>query len=128
MTNLANLPASAIRVAVGAALIVAGALANARAAEPAARDAVLTPLGDQASALTYWVDEPEGFRVVTTVDTSDASERHALVRSSIVLRPGQTQTIQVPGALGETSPTLEIRRLGDRVVVSPVVPASALAN
>ena len=75
------------------------------------------------------MDEPEGFRVVTTVDAVQPGEadRHAVIRSSIVLRPGQTQTISLPGPLGSASPELEVRRLGDRVEVRATGPA-ALAD
>src|SRR5437763_861368 len=90
---------------------------------------VVPPLEAGSSAVTYWVDEPEGFRVVTTVDTVQpgGADRHAVVRSSIVLRPGQTQTISLPGPLGSASPGLEVRRLGDRVEVRAAGPA-ALAD
>ena len=103
--------------------------ASALAEEPGQGAAVVTPLGAGSSAVTYWVDGPEGFRVVTTVDTVQpgGADRHAVVRTSIVLRPGQTQTISLPGPLGSASPGLEVRRLGDRVEVRATGPA-ALAD
>ena len=88
------------------------------------RQAVTTELGPNASAITYWVSEPDGWHVVTTVDTvieqnSDA-EKHAVVRFSSVLLPGQSQLISVPFAIGERQQVLRIRRLGDQIEVARV--------
>jgi hypothetical protein len=118
-------PGSSIRAAALAASLATTGATAALAEEPSQGAAVLTPLGAGASAVTYWTDEPEGFRVVTTVDAArpDDADRHAVVRSSIVLRPGQTQTISLPGPLGSASPGLEVRRLGDRVEVRATGPA-----
>jgi hypothetical protein len=48
--------------------------------------AVVTGLGANASAITYWVNEPDGWHVVTTVDTvigeHDDAEHHAWSVSS----------------------------------------------
>ena len=107
-------------VALTGALVLAGGQAHAE--KPATRAAVVTPLGAGASALTYWVDEPDGVRVVTTVDTIQPGEvgredRHAVVRLSTILRPGQTQTISVPGPEGSLPHAVRIRRLADGVEV-----------
>jgi len=88
------------------------------------RQAVTTELGSNASAITYWVSEPDGWHVVTTVDTvieqnSDA-EKHAVVRFSSVLLPGQSQLISVPFAIGERQQVLRIRRLGDQIEVARI--------
>ena len=88
------------------------------------RQAVTTELGPNASAVTYWVSEPDGWHVVTTVDTvigqNGDAEKHAVVRFSSVLLPGQSQLISVPFAIGERQPVLRIRRLGDRIEVAQV--------
>jgi hypothetical protein len=88
------------------------------------RQAVTTELGPNASAITYWVSEPDGWQVVTTVDTvigqNGDAEKHAVVRFSSVLLPGQSQLISVPFAIGERQPVLRIRRLGDRIEVAQV--------
>ena len=88
------------------------------------RQAVTTQLGPNASAITYWVSEPDGWHVVTTVDTvigqNGDAEKHAVVRFSSVLLPGQSQLISVPFAIGERQPVLRIRRLGDRIEVAQV--------
>jgi hypothetical protein len=86
--------------------------------------AVVTQLGANASAITYWVSESDGWHVVTTVDTviekNGDAERHAVVRFSSVLLPGQSQLISVPFAVGERQQVLRIRRLGDQVEVARV--------
>jgi hypothetical protein len=86
--------------------------------------AVTTELGPNASAVTYWVSEPDGWHVVTTVDTvieqNGDAEKHAVVRFSSVLLPGQSQLISVPFAIGERQQVLRIRRLGDQIVVARV--------
>ena len=59
--------------------------------------AVTTELGASASAITYWVGDTDGWHVVTTVDVvigrDGDAERHAVVRFSSVLLPGQSQFI-----------------------------------
>ena len=88
------------------------------------RQAVTTELGPHASAITYWVSEPDGWHVVTTVDAmieqNGDAEKHAVVRFSSVLLPGQSQLISVPLAIGQRQQVLRIRRLGDQVEVARV--------
>jgi hypothetical protein len=89
---------------------------------------VTTELDANASAITYWVGRSDGWHVVTTVDSvierNGAAEKHAVVRFSSVLLPGQSQLISVPFALGERQQVLRIRRLGDQIEVARV-PGSA---
>jgi hypothetical protein len=86
--------------------------------------AVTTELSGNASAVTYWVSKSDGWHVVTTVDTAIGgngdAERHAIVRFSAVLQPGQSQSISVPFAIGERQQVLRIRRLRDRIEVARV--------
>ena len=87
--------------------------------------AVTTKLGPNASAITYWASgSSEGWCVVTTVDTvieqNGDAEKHAVVRFSSVLLPGQSQLISVPFAIGEQQQVLRIRRLGDQIEVARV--------
>jgi hypothetical protein len=86
--------------------------------------AVVTELSANASAITYWVSESDGWHVVTTVDTvieqNGDAEKHAVVRFSSVLLPGQSQLISVPFAIGERQQVLRIRRLGDQIEVARV--------
>ena len=77
---------------------------------------ISTDLGRNASALTYWVDEADGIHVVTTIDTALAdkvepdADRHAVVRFSALILPGQSQVISVPGPVGSQQHALRIRR------------------
>src|SRR5712672_4598117 len=74
---------------------------------------VTTELGANAAAITYWVSRSDGWHVVTTVDTvigkDGNAEKHAVVRFSSVLLPGQSQLISVPFAIGERQQLLRIR-------------------
>jgi len=86
--------------------------------------AVEAKLNPSASAITYWVNKPDGWHVVTTVDTVIAkdtdAEKHAVVRFEAVLLPGQSQLISVPFVIGEQQRFLRIRRFGDELQVVSV--------
>ena len=86
--------------------------------------AVTTELGANASAITYWVSGSDGWHVVTTVDTvidqNGDAEKHAVVRFSSVLLPGQSQLISIPFAISERQQVLRIRRLGDQIEIARV--------
>jgi hypothetical protein len=113
----------AIRMAAGAAAM-ATLVAAAAPAEPQGvwlneLEVVVTDLGGGSNAQTFWVDRPDGFHVVTIVDTirhdgdrGDGRDGHSAVQVTMMLWPGQTQLITVPGP---NLPTLRIRRDGDRV-------------
>jgi hypothetical protein len=114
--------------------LLAGALAATAATTAIARDLregvhTVTALGARSFAVTRWVDGPDGFHVLTIVDTlrpgaERAEDRHATVRLSTVLRPGQTQTIAVPeGPRGSAPSALEIQRVGNRVELRAAQPA-----
>ena len=85
--------------------------------------AVVTELGPNASATTYWVAESDGWHVVTTIDIvlgrGDVAGQHAVALSG-VLFPGQMQVISVPYALGEQQQVLRVRRLDDRIEIARV--------
>ena len=85
-------------------------------------ESVVTPLGDKARALTYWVSQPDGWHVVTTVNSvadDGLPENAKVVRFTSVLLPGQSQSISVPVAVGEVQPVLNIRRVADRIEIEP---------
>jgi hypothetical protein len=88
------------------------------------RHAVTTELGGNAAAITYWVSESDGWHVVTTVDTvidrNGDAEKHAVVRFSSVLLPGQAQLISVPLTIGKRRQVLRIRRFGDQIEVARI--------
>ena len=99
-----------------------------RAAQPEngvrEEQAVVTDLGANASAITYWFAEADGWHVVTTIDIvvglEGADERRAVARFSSVLLPGQAQVISVPYPLGEQQQVLRIRRVDDRIEITRV--------
>jgi hypothetical protein len=67
-----------------------------RVERPAPTVPVVIALGDHASVLTYWVDEPDGFHVISTVETVspgvvDGQDHHAIVRFSTTIQPDEMQ-------------------------------------
>lgn len=84
------------------------------------RVGITTALGNNASALTYWVDEADGIHVVTTISTAgdgqsrSDSQPQSLLRFSSLILPGQSQVITVPGPIGSQQQALRIRRLSNR--------------
>jgi hypothetical protein len=83
---------------------------------------IRTELGNDATAISYWVSQPDGWHVVTTIDSVSGrdtdAEHHAVTRFSATLMPGQEQVISVPFPLGEPQQSLRIRRIGDRIEVA----------
>jgi len=110
----------------GMLLVLATGASNAAQLDGTLREghAAVTRLSANTSAITYWVSGHDGWRVVTTVNTTvgqdGEAEEHAVVRFSSVLQPGQSQVISVPFALGEQQQALRIRRLGDEIEVARV--------
>ena len=108
--------------------LVASTALELRAAQPenCVREgqAVVTELGANASATTYWLAESDGWHVVTTIDIvlglDGVAKKHAVVRFSAVLLPGQVQVISVPYAFGEQQQVLRVRRLDDRIEIARV--------
>ncbi len=82
---------------------------------------VTTELSANASAITYWVNETDGWHVVTIIDIligqSRDSDNHAIVRFSSVLLPGQSQTISVPVSVGGQQQVLRISRLRNQLEI-----------
>ncbi|HJT14102.1 MAG TPA: hypothetical protein VJ790_15895 [Dongiaceae bacterium] len=85
----------------------------------AENQAVVTRLGNGATAVSYWASAADGWHLVTTVDTVVAAdtetEQHLIVRFSATLQPGQEQLVSVPGAPGTEQQALRIRRVGDNI-------------
>jgi hypothetical protein len=121
MTGLASILALGA-LAVGSTVPVSGLQAAQPSHAVHEGQGVVTELGANASAVTYWISAADGWHVVTTVDTvadgDGAAERHAVVRFTSVLQPGQSQVISVPAALGDTSPSLRIQRAAEGIEVT----------
>ncbi|MEA2744040.1 MAG: hypothetical protein QOG25_2411 [Acetobacteraceae bacterium] len=111
-------------LAVGVTTVVPQLQAAQLASTVREGQGVTTELSGNASAITYWVNEADGWHVVTTVDTvtgqNGETEEHAVVRFASVLLPGQSQLISVPFAVGERQQVLRIRRLGDQIEIERV--------
>jgi len=88
-------------------------------------DGVFIRLSGDVMAYTYWIDGPDGFHVVTTLDSEQPkspgakSARHLVMRFSVVLRPGQTQKMAIPGTRGSAPVGIRIHRDGGTVAVIP---------
>jgi hypothetical protein len=104
---------------VGAALLSAG---SASAIELREGQPAVTQLAPDASAVTYFVDRPDGYHVIVTVKTAhdanaDVLHQPPVVRFSSRLVPGQTIDLSMPDSAGPTDTVLEITRRAERVVV-----------
>src|SRR5215469_15152126 len=119
---------SIVKTTAFAGILVAALATVAHAAEPNAavpeRQPVVTALSATTSAMTFWVIESDGWRVVTIVDMvilpNSDTEQHAVVRFSSVLLPGQSQLNSVPLALCERQQVLRISRIEDQIQVERI--------
>ena len=82
-----------------AALALAG-VATVQAADIAPVIGHWTKLGGHFSALTYYLDEPDGFHVVVTTQQG-ARDKAAVERFETVLAAGQSAAVSIPRAVGE---------------------------
>jgi hypothetical protein len=67
------------------------------------------------SAMTYYTEEEDGFRLVTTIQ-EDGRDTPVPVRFVTILQPGQRAIVSVPAELGVKASALEFVRDGDRLV------------
>jgi hypothetical protein len=82
----------------------------------------VTQLAPNASAVTYFVDRPDGYHLFVTVRPdhdagADALHQAPALQFSSRIVPGQTIDVSVPGASGPTDTVMEITRRADRVAV-----------
>ena len=103
---------------LGAALLASPAMAT----ELREGQSVVTQLSPDASAVTYFVDRPDGFHVIVTVRTShdagaDALHQPPAIQFSSRILPGQTIDLSMPAAAGPADSVLEITRRAERVAV-----------
>jgi hypothetical protein len=87
-----------------------GVVGSANAAESRSalpqRASVTTDLGNNGCAFSYWIDEAMPFtsspRSTRSLASTPSPEhgRHAVVRFSALILPGQSQVISVPGPVG----------------------------
>jgi hypothetical protein len=90
-------------------LVICGAAGAAELAPYAGRSIALKDV----QGTVYYTPHGDAFDVVVTLD----SDGHAF-RFVSSLQSGQKTTVSTPGAVGETATTIEIKREGDRLLVS----------
>jgi len=103
----------------GAALLGASA---ASAQELREGQAAVTQLSPNASAVTYFLDRPDGYHLFVTVRpqhdaTADALHQPPALRFTSRIVPGQTINLSVPDASGPSDTVMEITRRADRIAV-----------
>ena len=103
----------------GAALLGAG---GASAQELREGQAAVTQLAPNASAVTYFVDRPDGSHVIVTVKpqhdaAADALHQPPALRFTSRIVPGQTIDVSLPDASGPSDTVMEITRRADRIAV-----------
>jgi len=124
-----HLPKAAIQLSGTAVIaIVLAAAAPSKAGSPLGTiqgtNAAVTHLAQGVGAFTYWLNGPDGEVITllrlpqTAAAESGAKDRGFVLRFSVVLAPGQTQTISVPGIDWGNPPTIHIRRLGQTIEVT----------
>jgi hypothetical protein len=107
-----------LKEAVAALILASTALASAQADPLHPRQAYLSHVATDVSALTYWSEGKSGYDVITTLQTKQ-QEGSSVVRFVSTLLPGQSQVIAVPGPVDSPSRTLVISRIGDRIEITP---------
>ena len=108
-----------------AALAIA-AVVTAEAADIAPITGHWTKLGEHFSALTYYLDEPDGFHVVVTTQQG-ARDKAAVARFETVLAAGQSAAVSIPRAAGEAPARIVFSNAGGHLHVAEP-PASVAAE
>jgi hypothetical protein len=118
-----------VPVVIGAALLAASSVS---ATELREGQATVTPLARDASAVTYFVDRPDGYHVFVTIRTAhdaaaDALHQPPAVRFSSRIIPGQTIDLSLPASAGPADTVMTITRRAERISVDTKQP-EALEN
>jgi hypothetical protein len=101
---------------LGAVLLASPAMAT----ELKEGQSVVTQLSAEGSAVTYFVDRPDGFHVIVTVRAghdADALHQPRVIQFSSRILPGQTIDLAMPQGAGPADSVLEITRRAERVAV-----------
>jgi hypothetical protein len=108
-----------------AALAIAGVV-TVQAADIAPVTGYWTKLGEQLSALVYYIDEPDGFHVVVTTQQG-ARDKAAVERFETVLAAGQSAAVSTPRAAGEAPAQIVVSNAGGHLHIAEP-PASVAAQ
>jgi ABC-type glycerol-3-phosphate transport system substrate-binding protein len=112
-------------LATAAALAIAG-VATVQAADRTPVTGHWTKLGEHFSALTYYLDEPDGFHVVVTTQQG-ARDKAAVERFETVLAAGQSAAVSIPRAAGEAPARIVFSNAGGHLHIAEP-PASVAAQ
>ena len=103
-------------LASAAALAIAGVV-TVQAADIAPVTGHWTKLGEDFSALVYYIDEPDGFHVVVTTQRG-AKQKAAVARFETVLAMGQSAAVSIPRAAGEAPARVVLSNAGDHLHIA----------
>ena len=106
-----------------AALAIAGVV-SIQAADIAPVAAHWAKLGEHSSALVYYISEPDGLHVVVTTQQG-ARDKAAVERFETILAPGQSATVSIPRAAGETPAQIVFSNAGGHLHIAE--PAASVA-
>jgi hypothetical protein len=111
-------------LASAAALAIAGVV-TVQAADIAPVTGHWTKLGEDFSALVYYIDEPDGFHVVVTTQQG-AKQKAAVARFETVLAMGQSAAVSIPRAAGEAPARVVLSNAGDHLhIAEPLASVAA---
>jgi hypothetical protein len=111
-------------LASAAALAIAGVV-TVQAADIAPVTGHWTKLGEDFSALVYYIDEPDGFHVVVTTQQG-AKQKAAVARFETVLAMGQSAAVSIPRAAGEAPARVVLSNAGDHLhIAEPLTSVAA---
>jgi P pilus assembly chaperone PapD len=99
-----------------AALAIAGVV-SIQAADIAPVAAHWAKLGEHSSALVYYINEPDGLHVVVTTQQG-ARDKAAVERFETILAPGQSATVSIPRAAGETPAQIVFSNAGGNLHIA----------
>jgi hypothetical protein len=98
-----------------AALVIVGAV-TVQAADIPPVTAHWTKLGERASALVYYIDEPDGFHVVVATEQGTRKKAAALTFET-VLAAGQSAEVAVPPVAGKTWAQIVLSNAGNHLQI-----------
>ncbi len=106
-----------MKTLLAAAALVLTGVVTVRAADIAPVTGHWTKLGEHFSALTYYLDEPDGFHVVVTTQQG-TSDKTAVERFETVLATGQSAAVSIPHAAGEAPARIVFSNAGGHLQIA----------
>jgi hypothetical protein len=106
-----------MRTILAAAAFAVAGIATAQAADIVPVIGHWTKLGADCSALTYYIDEPDGFHVVVTTQQGPTHQAQ-VARFETVLAAGQSAAVSIPRGPGEASARIVLSNAGDHLHIA----------